>query len=144
VGAEEKEVRGGLPVAGGRPDESQILTSLAKKAEEVPQKGKVRQVVWLEPRLYAKIYELAQLFRLAPNVMIALIVEDYFEKGGNPAQPKVQVVEKVKERELVFCPECNEKFPDIMSWREHLRSRPQEVRRLIKDLAGLLEEGEEK
>jgi hypothetical protein len=132
--------RATVGLQGVSPEEKpmSVLNRLKEKTEEKRPKGKVQQVVWLEPNLYAKVYEFAKALGLAPNKTIELMVEDYILSGGDPTKPRYQVVEKVKERELVWCPECLKKFPDVSAWREHLRENPQELRNLIKDLMELL------
>jgi len=123
--------------AQGEGDEG-LLKELQERVQQLKATKKVQQIVWLDPRTFAKVLEFADVLRLAPNMVISLIVEDYIAKGGEPMKMRTQVVEKVKERELVWCPECLKKFPDVSTWKEHLRQNPQELRNLIRDLMELL------
>ena len=138
VGGEPDRATVGLQGVSQKEEPTTVLERLKGKAEERRPKGKVQQVVWLEPSLYAKVYEFAKALGLAPNKMIELIVEDYILSGGDPTKPRYQVVEKVKERELVICPECTKKFPDLMTWREHLKQNPNELKNLIRELMELM------
>jgi hypothetical protein len=138
LGDEERPLRPDRATVGPPgEEEAKVLERLKEKGKKRP-KGKVQQIVWLEPSLYAKVYDFAKTLGLAPNKMIELIVEDYIVSGGDPTKPRYQVVEKVKERELVICPECTKKFPDLTSWREHLKQSPQELKNLIRELMELM------
>ena len=122
--------------AQGEGDEG-LLKELQERVQQLKATKKIQQIVWLDPRTFAKVLEFADALRLAPNTVISLIVEDYIAKGGKPLKMRTQVVEKVNERELVICPECTKKFPDLITWREHLKQNPNELKNLIRELMEL-------
>jgi hypothetical protein len=92
---------------------------------------KVQQIIWLEPKVFAKVLEFAEALGLAANQTIELMIEDYIERGGDLSK----AVEKVKE--VVKCPECGQGFENVALWFEHLKNKNDEARSLVYKLLEL-------
>ena len=120
----------------GKPSEEGFFEPLLerlKKREREEKKTikKVQQIIWLEPKTFARVLELAEDLGLAPNQTIELIVEDYIARGGDLSK----AIERIKE--VVKCPECGENFETISDWLVHLKNKSDEARSLVYKLLEL-------
>jgi hypothetical protein len=98
-----------------------LLERLKKKDEKKTTK-KIQQIIWLEPKTFARVLEVAEALGLAANQTIELIVEDYLTSGREPRKAMVKEV---------VCPECGQGFEGVDKWFEHLRNKSDEARRLV-------------
>jgi hypothetical protein len=101
------------------------------KRREDRKTKKVQQIIWLEPKTFARVLELAETLGLAANQTIELIVEDYIARGGD----LTKAVEKVKE--VIKCPECGQDFESVSQLFEHLKNKSDEARNLVYKLLDL-------
>jgi len=79
---------------------------------------KIQQVVWLPVSVMARVLSYASMLGLAPNQVISLIVQKYFEgvdKGEITPFKEVKVQLKIYR-----CPFCNMEFNDPSECIEHL------------------------
>jgi len=102
-----------------------------KKREERKTAKKIQQIIWLEPKVFVKVLELAGALGLAANQTIELIVEDYIARGGDLEK----AIGRIKE--VVKCPECGENFETINEWFVHLKNKSDEARSLVYKLLDL-------
>jgi len=73
----------------------------SKPREEERPKKVLQRFVWLSPRSFAKVCELADQLKTSTSQVISLIIDDYFERGLSLFErPKVEV------RNVFVCPEC--------------------------------------
>lgn len=104
------------------------------KIKEIP-KGtkKTAQMVWLEPKVMAKILEISDEHGLAPNVVISLIVKEaLFGEGKSPIVKREEVKKKV-----VVCPFCLGEFEDVSGFQDHIiKSHSQVWKILQKEFVG--------
>jgi len=115
---------------------SQGFESLKAKAEalkETKTKKVFQRFVWISPKSYAKICELAEALKTSTSQVISLIVDDYFERGLNLLERKSEVEVK----EIVKCPECGQGFESVAQWFEHLKNKSDEARNLMYKLLEL-------
>lgn len=77
---------------------------------------KIQQVIWLEPKFFAKIAEMSSELGVAPNVVISEIVKRYLEKVDQP----IKVVEKPVPAGW-YCPICISRFTSPSDLIMHLR-----------------------
>jgi hypothetical protein len=94
-------------------------------------RGKMRQVIWLHPSTYAKVYAISEKLDVAPNVACEAIIEAFFDLVVNAS-----AVDKV-----YVCPKCGEEFKSFGEWFNHLRYRIDELTALIQDLVSMKLEG---
>ena len=106
------------------------LLERLKKKEDRKMK-KVQQIIWLEPKTFARVLEIAEDLGLAANQTIELIVEDYIARGGD----LTKAIEKVKE--VIKCPECGQDFESVSQLFEHLKNKSDEARNLVYKLLDL-------
>jgi hypothetical protein len=109
---------------------SQGFESLKEKAEAlkgVKTKKVFQRFVWISPRSYAKVCELAEILKTSTSQVISLIIDDYFERGLNLLERKSEVQVK----EVVVCPECGQGFESVAQWFEHLKNKNDEARSLV-------------
>ena len=115
---------------------SEVVDKAIDKAVEVVKgkargrgkvRGKMRQVIWLHPSTYAKVYAISEKLDVAPNVTCEAIIEAFFDLVVNAS-----AVDKV-----YVCPKCGEEFKSFGEWWAHLKYRTDELTALIQDLVGL-------
>jgi hypothetical protein len=106
-----------------------LLERLKKKEDRKTKK--VQQIIWLEPKTFARVLDLAEDLGLAANQTIELIVEDYIARGGD----LTKAVEKIKE--VIKCPECGQDFESVSQLFEHLKNKSDEARNLVYKLLDL-------
>lgn len=83
-------------------------------------KGKrIQQVIWLKPLTFSKILMLADKYGVAPNVVIAEILDRVLMDDS--VLFRKEVVEKVVKK--VLCPVCLEEFDDVASFNRHVEQR---------------------
>jgi hypothetical protein len=115
---------------------SEVMDKTIDKAVEVVKgrargrgkvRGKMRQVIWLHPSTYAKVYAISEKLDVAPNVACEAIIEAFFDLVVNAS-----VVDKA-----FLCPKCLKEFKSLGEWYEHLRYRVDELGALIQTLVDL-------
>jgi hypothetical protein len=106
------------------------LLERLKKREEKKSAKKVQQIIWLEPKVFAKVLELAEALDLAANRTIELIVEDYIMRRGDLEKAMIM-------KEVVKCPECGQGFETINEWLIHMKNKSDEARSLVYKLLEL-------
>jgi len=115
---------------------SEVVDKAIDKAVEVVKgrakgrgkvRGKMRQVIWLHPSTYAKVYAISEKLDVAPNVTCEAIIEAFFDLVVNAS-----AVDKV-----FLCPRCLKEFKSLGEWYDHLKYRVDELTALIQDLVDL-------
>jgi len=124
---EEKTSEMGPDRATVGPQGFESLKAKAEALKEAKTKKVFQRFVWISPRSYAKICELAEALKTSTSQVISLIVDDYFERGLNLLERK----DEVQVREVVKCPECGQGFESVTQWFEHLKNKSDEARRLV-------------
>jgi hypothetical protein len=99
-----------------------------KKKDEKKTIKKVQQIIWLEPKTFARVLEIAEALGLAPNQTIELMIEDYIMSGRD--------LRKAMAKEII-CPECGQGFESVDNWFEHMKNKSDEARRLVYKLLEL-------
>jgi predicted RNA-binding Zn-ribbon protein involved in translation (DUF1610 family) len=119
---------------------SEVMDKTIDKAVEVVKgrargrgkvRGKMRQVIWLHPNTYAKVYAISEKLEVAPNVTCEAIIEAFFDLVVNAS-----AVEK-----SFLCPKCGKEFKSVVEWYDHLKYRVDELSSLIQDLVSMKLEG---
>jgi len=119
---------------------SEVVDEAIDKAVEVVKgkargrgkvRGKMRQVIWLHPSTYAKVYAISEKLDVAPNVTCEAIIEAFFDLVVNAS-----AVDQV-----FLCPKCLKEFKSLGEWYDHLKYRVDELTALIQDLVSMKLEG---
>jgi hypothetical protein len=119
---------------------SEVVDETIDKAVEVVKgrargrgkvRGKMRQVIWLHPATYAKVYAISEKLDVAPNVTCEAIIEAFFDLVRG-AQVDGSATDGV-----LLCPKCLRKFNGLREWFDHLKYRVDELTALIQDLVDL-------
>lgn len=91
-------------------------------------KRKTFQVVWLEPKVMAKVLELSDQYNIAPNQVISEIVKHALL--GESMLTKKEIVEK--KVKVVVCPFCLKEYVDVSSFEDHITKDHPEIYAIIK------------
>lgn len=90
-------------------------------------KRKTFQVVWLEPKVMAKVLELSDQYNIAPNQVISEVVKHALL--GESMLTKKEIVEK--KVKVVVCPFCLLEFEDVKSFEDHVAKDHTEIYSII-------------
>jgi len=98
-------------------------------------KRKTFQVVWLEPKVMAKVLELSDQYNIAPNQVISEIVKHALT--GESMLTKKEIVEK--KVKVIVCPFCLGEFIDVSNFELHIVKEHPEIYSIMqKKMVGAL------
>ncbi|MEM4469078.1 MAG: hypothetical protein QXS32_08450 [Candidatus Nezhaarchaeales archaeon] len=101
-------------------------------AQRPTKKKKIQQIVWLEPKVFAKLAEWSEKYDVAVNVIVSEIVKKYVESGVEP----IKVIERRNDAPAGFyCPMCIKRFARPADFIEHLKLSG-ECRERLKEAIG--------
>ena len=117
--------RATVGLQGPQVEALKVKIEARKPKEEAKAKKVLQRFVWISPKSYAKICELAELLKTSTTQVISLIIDDYFERGLSPTGKPVEI------RKVALCPACGQEVEDLM---KHWKQNPVEARSLAQRL----------
>jgi hypothetical protein len=117
--------RATVGLQGPRVEALKAKIEASKPKEEAKAKKVLQRFVWISPKSYAKVCELAEILKTSTSQVISIIIDDYFERGLSPTEKPVEI------KRVTLCPACGQEVEDLMS---HWKQNPSEARSLAQRL----------